>query len=486
MGLTADLTIVGAGPAGYVAALRAAQLGARVVLVEKAELGGCCLNWGCIPTKALLRSVGVQQLAMRAREFGLSVADCRADFPRAKERAERAVRQLRSSLELLMRQKNITVVRGSARIAGGQQTMVALNEGGEQRIESRGIVVATGSKPLLPRIPGADGAGILTSDDVLVLEELPSSAVVVGAGPLGLEFGYILAAMGCKVAVLEMESHILPAEDEEMANELAKALRRKGLDIRCNARVVEIADGAAGKRVVYSSGDKAEGAEGPVPSDHPESDRRAATGPVPSAVEGSCVIMAVGRLPCGEGMGLEELGVEMRRATIKVNEKMQTGAAGIYAAGDVIGPPLLAHAASAEGKVAAANALGGDVVMSYKAVPACLYTMPEYASAGLTESAARRNSDIIVGRFPMRALGRAVAEGEREGAVKIVADAESHVILGAQILGPHASELIGEAALAIHLGATCEQVADAVHAHPTFSEAIMEAAGAAIGRALHA
>jgi dihydrolipoamide dehydrogenase len=185
-------------------------------------------------------------------------------------------------------------------------------------------------------------------------------------------------------------------------------------------------------------------------------------------------------------MGLEELGVEMRRATIKVNEKMQTGAAGVYAAGDVIGPPLLAHAASAEGKVAAANALGGDEVMSYKAMPACVYTMPEYASAGLTESAARRNGDIIVGRFPMRALGRAVAEGEREGAVKIVADAESHVILGAQILGPHASELIGEAALAIHLGATCEQVADAVHAHPTFSEAIMEAAGAAIGRALHA
>jgi len=454
--LVADLTVVGAGPAGYVAALRAARLGARVVLVEKAELGGCCLNWGCISTKALLRSVGIQELALRAREFGLSAADYKADFPKAKERADRAVRQLRSSLELLMRQKKIIVVRGSARIAGPKRTIVALKEGGEQEIESRAVIVATGSRPSVPPIPGADKKGVLTSDDVLALQELPSSAVVVGAGPVGLEFGYILTAMGCEIVVLEMESHILPAEDEEVANELAKALHRRGPDIRCNARVMEIADCPAGKRVVYSDGEKR------------------------GEVEAACVIMAVGRLPCGEGLGLEELGVQIRRGTIRVNEKMETGAAGIYAAGDVIGPPLLAHAASAEGRVAAANALGGDEVMSYKAVPACVYTTPEYASVGLTESRARERGDILVGRFPMRALGRAVAEGEREGMVKIVADAESHVILGAQILGPHATELIGEAALAIHLAATCEQVAGAVHAHPTFSEAIMEAAGSAI------
>jgi dihydrolipoamide dehydrogenase len=463
MMIEADVAVIGGGPGGYVAAIRAAQTCASVYLIEKDQLGGCCLNRGCIPAKAMLRSVQVFDLVKRAREFGVEAANATADLARIAQRRDRIVSQLRNSLEGLLELKNVKIVWGKGRLAAQDRIQV---EGPEaQEIKAKAIIVATGAVPARIPVPGADLPGVMTSDELWGVTELPQSMVVVGAGAIGLEFACVFHGLGTKVTVLEMMDQICPAMDCDLANELMRLCKRRGIGVFPSARVKQI------KALEQKPGWKTVTFE----SDGQE-----------KQAEGQIVLLATGRKPYSEGLGLQDVGVQTERGAVEVDAAMKTNVEGIYAIGDVTGLYQLAHAASAQGKVAAANASGGRETMDYTAVPACLYTDPEMGCVGLTDMQAERlGYKIKVGRFPFRACGKAVADGEREGFVKLVSDAETGKVLGVHILGPHASALIAEAVLAVRYGLTAHQVAEAIHAHPTLSEPIGEAAEVALGTPLH-
>jgi len=460
--LSADLVVIGGGPGGYVAAARAAQLGARVALVEARELGGTCLNRGCIPTKSLLRSVEAYELARSgARELGVLVEGVALDWPKALQRKEKVVKQLRAGVEMIMRTHSVQVLAGKGSLLGPTRVRVEAPDG-ETLVEAPRIIIATGSVPARVPIPGADRPGVIDSDQALELDAVPASLVVIGGGAIGLEFAYLFATLGCQVTIVEMLPHLLPAEDEEVAAELTRILRKRGVAVHAPAQVQSISDGPAGHRVTITS----EAGEKRVDCD--------------------LVLQAVGRTPYLEGLGAQELGLEISRRALVVNERMETSIPGLYAIGDAVGGMLLAHVASAEGKVAAANALGGRETMCYDAVPACLYTSPEAASVGLTEAAATdRGLACRVARTNFRAIGKAVALGERDGFVKMVAEAGSGRLLGVQIIGPHATDLVAEAALAVATGTTAATLAGIIHAHPTLAESLMECAAGVLGRAVH-
>lgn len=459
--LSADLTIIGGGPGGYVAAIRAAQLGAQVALVEMDQVGGCCLNRGCIPTKALLRSTEALSLAQSGKEFGFEVSSVVANFAQMQQRSQRVVQQLVKGVEYLLKQRQVTLVRGKGRFL--ERDVVSVDTGeGEQIVRAPKTVIATGSVPAMVPIPGADGAGVITSDDAVQLTEAPRSLAVIGAGAVGTEWAVIFADLGAKVTVLEMMAHVLPLEDAEVAGELARGLRKRKIDVFCPAKVTEIRDAERGKEIEFSYKEETK------------------------SVVAEKVLMAVGRTPYTEGLGIEELGVEMDRRAIKANERLETSVSGIYAIGDVTGGILLAHVASQEGKVAVANALGQDAVMDYRAIPGCVFTRPEVASVGLTEDAAREQGhEVKVGKFPFRASGKAQTLGERDGLVKVVADAKSEVVLGVQMCGPHVTELLPEAVLAVQHEMTVSQIAETIHAHPTLSEVTWEAVEDVLGMAIH-
>ncbi|MFB3879971.1 MAG: dihydrolipoyl dehydrogenase [Armatimonadota bacterium] len=455
------IAVLGGGPGGYVAAIRARQLGAEVTLVEMAALGGTCLNRGCIPSKALLRSAELAMLGRRLGEFGIEAEFRGVNWPQVMARKDQVVDQVVKGVEYLMKQHAICVVKGKGRLADAR-TIVVEKADGEERVSADAVIVATGSIPARLPLPGFDGPGALTSDELLNIEAAPESLVIVGAGYVGVEFADVLNAMGSKVAIIEMLPQIVPTEDPEMAAELARVFRRRRIEVHTNAQVRELVT-RGGKQVVrYTEG----GAE--------------------REAEADVVLCAVGRWPNTEGIGLEELGVEKDRRAIKVNARMETNVPGVYACGDAIGGVMLAHVASAEGRVAAANAMGQSIEMDYRAIPSVTFTHPEIGSTGLTEARAReRGHEVKVGKFFFRGAGKAVAEGSREGLVKIVADAKTDVVLGGQICGPHATDLIHELVLAVQTGVTAEQVADMVHAHPTLTEPIMEAAEDVNGRAIH-
>ena len=457
----ADLAILGAGPGGYVAAIRAAQLGARVALIEMNELGGCCLNRGCIPTKALLRSAELFTQIQRAKDYGISAGEVTPDFAAMMTRKERVVKQLRSGVEFLMKQNKITVVQGKGRLTSPTTIEVEGANGGQQ-VSAPRLVIATGSFPTRVPIPGADAPEVITSDDAVKLDSLPRSVAVIGGGAIGLEFGYIFRSLGATVTVIEMLNHILPLEDEEAVGELTRALKKQGIAIHAPAKVTEIAAGTDGRLAKFEAGGKTQ------------------------EVTVEQVLMAVGRTPWVMDIGLEQVGVELAGRAIKANESMETSVPGIYAIGDATGGALLAHKASAEGKVAVENALGHQAKMSYRAIPNCLYTAPELASVGLSEKrASELGHEVKVGRFPFRASGKALAYGEREGLCKVVVEAGKSTLLGVQIVGPHATDLIAEAGLAVEHQMTAQQLFHTVHAHPTLAEVIMEAAEDALGQAIH-
>lgn len=458
-----NMVIIGGGPGGYVAAIRAAQLGGKVTLIEKDELGGTCLNRGCIPTKAMLRAAELLDLMETSKDFGIHTGEISVDFAKILARKDRAVKTLVSGVSGLMKSNGVEVIKGKARLISPKEIEVLDEKQQKVVYQAKKIILATGSISADLPIPGAKIPGVINSDEALQLTKVPESMVIIGGGPIGLEFGTIFAKLGTKVTILEMLPQILPGEDAEVASSLDKSLRSSKIQILTNSQVKGIFEGSAGKKKVVAT-----------------------TGEGEKAFEAQYVLMAVGRRPNIEGLGLEEAGVHFTPKGVEVNEKMETNVSDVYAIGDVTGQWLLAHFASAQGGVAAENAMGQEVRMDRRHVPRCVYTLPEVASVGLTEKQAKdAGYELKVGKFPFAANGKATIIGERNGFVKIVAGAEYGEILGVHIFGPQATDLIAEGVLAMHLEATALDMARSIHPHPTLSEAMMEAALDVEGVAVH-
>jgi len=459
-----DVLVIGGGPGGYVAAIRASQLGLKVGLVEKERLGGICLNWGCIPTKALLRNAELAHiLTKRAKDFGISYDNLRLDYKAAVKRSRRVSERLVKGVEFLMRKNKITVHRGTAKLLSPTDVRVRDAEGRNTVLKARNVILATGARPR--SIPGVDidGQRVVSYRQAIVQENLPASVIVIGAGPIGVEFAYVWHNYGVQVTILEMLPHLLPLEDEEVSIELEKAFRREGLRFHTNARVEHITLTDDGVQVEVQQEGKT------------------------LALEAEQVLMAIGVRPNTENLGLEDIGVRVERGAIVIDEGMRTNVPGVYAIGDVTGKMPLAHVASAQGIVAAETIAGVEtVVLEYEMMPRAVYCQPQVASFGLTEKQAReRGYEIRVGKFPFQANGKALGLGESRGFVKIIADAKYGEILGAHLIGPEVTELLPELTLARAWELTPEEIARNVHAHPTLSETLMEAAHAWSGHAIH-
>ncbi len=456
--ISADIGILGGGPAGYVAAIRAAQLGAEVVLIEEKELGGVCLNIGCIPTKALLKTAKTATVIKRSKEFGIKSRMDSINWDVAVNRKDRVVKSLNSGLEQLLGARGVTVLKGKGTVLSDKKFLVQTDEE-EIQINCEKMILTTGAVPLLPNIKGIDLNGVITSNEALSLDVLPESIVIIGAGVIGLEFAAMLHSSGVKVTIIELQDRILPNEDSEIATELLKIMKRQGVSFKLSASVVEIQQTEDGLAVTYTVGEKV------------------------SIQSCEKVLVAVGRKLNSDAF--QNLSLHIEKGAVIVDANMETNIKGIYAAGDLVGGKLLAHLAFMEGKVAAENALGISSKVNYSAVPACIYTNPEIASVGMTEEEAKQTGMAVkVGRFNFRNNGRALTLGEREGFVKVVAD-QNNTIIGGQILGANASEMISELTLAITLKAKANDLADMIHPHPSLGEAIWEACGDLLGRAIH-
>lgn len=460
-----DVAIVGGGPGGYVAAIRARQLGARVALIEMDRIGGTCLNRGCIPTKAMVSQAELYvHLREHAPEWGIVLpGEPQIDFAQFMRRKDEVTETLVSGVEGLIAGHGITLFKGRGRVLSPNKVRV----NGETEVACGKVIIATGSVPARLPIPGADLPGVITSDELFKITHLPQSMVVIGGSVVGMEFASIFTALGTKVTVLEKFT-MLKDFDVQLAKRYSSLLGRRGAGLFPEVDVQQVLQTDEGRlRVEYEDKGK----------------RRCA--------EGEIVLLSVGRSPYTEGLGLQELGIEMNGRFVKVNRRMETSIAGIYAVGDVVPGPQLAHVASYEGEVAAENALGHRREADYRAVPACLFTMPEMASVGLTSSDVKQMGiDAVVERFPFNVNGRALAIGEPEGQIRMIceraAEGRGGKILGVHIMGAHASDLIAEAALAVQMGLTAQELADTIHAHPTLPEVVMEAAkAAAYGEAIH-
>jgi len=457
-----DAVIIGGGPGGYVAAIKAAHLGLKVVLVEKDKLGGVCLNKGCIPTKALISTVEVLNHIQRAEEFGIQVKDYSFDFPDIMKRKDLIIGRLSSGVERLMKSNQVRVARGEGQIIELGKVEVTDTTGQKEVIKTRNIIIATGSSVMKLPIPGLDLEGVITSDEALSLRELPSKMIIIGGGAVGIEFAGIFKALGVEVTVVEILPRILLPIDEEIARRLTQLLKKGGIEILTDCKVKRIKKNNQNLEVLVSTTDGEK------------------------KLEAEKVLLAVGRVPELGNINVQRLGIKLDRKALKVDEKMRTNIPGIYAVGDVVGKIMLAHVASQEGIVAAENISGKEVLMDYRAVPNCVFSMPEVASVGLTEEVARKeNSNIKVSKFPFIANGKALGMGETEGMVKIIANGDSLELLGMHILGAHASDLIAEGALALSLEATAEEIVNTIHAHPTLAETIAEAVEGITGKPIH-
>jgi dihydrolipoamide dehydrogenase len=458
-----DAVVVGSGPGGYVAAIRAAQLGQRVAVVEADRPGGICLNWGCIPTKALLRNAEVLQLFHRAGEFGVTLDGLRADYGVAHARSRQVAERMSKGVEFLFRKNKIALVPGRGELVAPGAVRVQAADGSPRTLEARAVILATGAAP--KSLPGVsiDGTRVISSDEALRLDRLPPSVIVIGAGAVGVEFADVFASYGVQVTVVEALPRLLPIEDEEISRHLARSFAKRKIDVRAGAKVQTVRPGRDGVAVEIEHEGQA------------------------ARLEAAVVLMAVGRGAQSAGLGLDALGVAMDRGFVRVSPGMETSVPGLYAIGDLAGPPLLAHKASAEG-LAAAEALAGQPArpVDYRAIPSCTYCHPQVASLGLTEAQAKADGRAVkVGRYMFLANGKAQALAEPEGLVKVVAAAETGEILGVHILGAEATELIAEFGLGKTLEATVEEVGHTIHAHPTMAEAVMEAALDAMGQAIH-
>ncbi len=458
-----DLVVIGSGPGGYVGAIRAAQLGMKIAIVERDRLGGVCLNWGCIPTKALLRNAEIIALLRRGEEFGFSFENLRVDFSVAVKRSEQAARKLSKGVEYLMKKNKVTVVAGEGKLAGNGQVRVA-KDGKVTELHAARILLATGSRPReIPGVP-IDGKRIITSTEALSLAQVPRSLLIIGAGAVGVEFADVYHAYGAEVILIEMLPRLLPVEDAEISNFLEKVFAKRGITIRTGTKVEAVTVKGEQVRLRLSKEGRTE------------------------EITGDVGLVAIGRIPNIEALGIEGLGVRVGRGSfIEVGDRFETSVPGIYAIGDVIGGPLLAHKAMAEAIVAVEAMAGqnGRRIDPSK-IPNCTYCSPQVASVGLTEEQAKeKGRQVKVGRFSFQASGKAVALGDTEGFVKVVADAEYGEILGLHIIGPEATEMIAEATMARTLEASLDEVHHSIHAHPTLSETVAEACLAALGRPIH-
>jgi len=458
-----DVVVVGTGPGGYVSAIRCAQLGLSVAAVEDDRPGGVCLNWGCIPTKALLRSAEVVSLFGRAAEFGITVGEWKADYAQAIQRSRRVADRMAKGIEFLFRKNKITLLRGRGALTGQKLVQVAGQDGVQSLEAGRAVILATGSEPR--SLPGVtiDEKAVISSTGALRNETKPASLLVIGAGAVGLEFADIYTAYGVEVTVLEALPRVLPIEDEEVSTQVARLLTRRGITLRTGVSVKAVTAGAGGVSVEMEAEGKLE------------------------TLRAEQVLVAVGRAARTRGLGLDALGISMERGFVKVSPTMEASVKGIYAIGDIAGNQLLAHKAMAEGVVAAEAIAGLEPrPVDYGNVPSCTYCRPQVASLGQSEARARASGrEIAVGRFPFMANGKAVAMGEAEGFLKVVADKGSGELLGVHIVGPEATEIIHEFAVGRTLEATLEDIVHTIHAHPTLSEAALEATLAALGQAIH-
>jgi len=461
-----DVTIIGSGPGGYVAAIRAAQLGLKVAIIEKDKrLGGTCTLRGCIPTKQLLMSAHVYEQMQHAADFGVEATGIQLAFANVQKRKERVVMKNSKGIEYLMKKNKITTFNGTGKLSLPGKIEVTLGDGKKETVNTKNIIIATGS--VVRPIPGfeTDGERVVNSDHILELKEVPKSLIVMGAGAVGVEFASVYSRFGAETTIVELLPRLVPLEDEEVSKELEKSFRKRGLKSQVDTKLEKLERTDQGV-VVTGKTSKGEAVK----------------------LEAEMLLVAVGRMPYTEGLGLEGTKIKVEKGFIQVDEFQQTAEKGVYAIGDVVPTPLLAHLASKEGTVAAEHIAGDKHVrpINLRLVPNCTYCDPEVASVGLTEAKAREMGyEVKLGKFPFSASGKARILGEEEGFVKIVSEAKYDEILGVHIIGPHATELIAEACVAMQLESTSEELGRTMHAHPTVSEAVMEAAEGVHGLTVH-
>ena len=458
-----DVLVIGAGVGGYPAAIRAAQLGARVGIVEKQYIGGTCLNVGCIPSKALLHVAHLYAAFDEMGQMGIEANKPKIDMGIAVAYKDKVVKQLTGGVGQLLKANGVTVFEGTAEMQSPTQVRVTLKDGSTQDLRTSKLILANGSKAARPPFPGIDGRNVIFSDDALTLSAVPSSLVCIGGGVIAVELACMLNAFGTEVTIVEMLPAIIANEDEETRNALARSLTKRGVKIVTGAKVESIEDADGKKRVTATTSDGSK-----------------------ATFDGEYVLVAVGRQANPVGLdALVKAGLKMERGCVVVNEKMETSLPGVYAIGDLVGRTWLAHVAETEGEVAGENATGHEAQMDYNVIPRPIFTFPEIASVGLSEQQAReRNANIKVGKFPWAANGKALTANEAEGFTKVIIG-EYGEILGATIFGPDATNLITEYSLAMRAELTVDEIIATVHPHPTYSEALREAALAAEGRPIH-
>jgi dihydrolipoamide dehydrogenase len=479
-----DVIVIGGGPGGYPAAIRVAQLGGKAVCIDFDNAGGTCLNWGCIPTKTIIGSVAALEQARHAADFGLKLGEVGYDFGALMARKDKVVGQLVGGVEFLFKKNKVRFIKGRGKLIDAHTVEATLDDGKTERVTAGSIILATGSVPMYLPIPGLDGAGadgdvwvdngevkkrkasgtladsaLWTSNEAVSAKEVPGHLAIIGAAVVGTEFAYAYRGLGSEVTMIEIMPQILPTVDAEIAGELTKLLTKSGIKIMTSTKVVGV--DLKERKLKYTS----EKGDGEIAFDK--------------------VLMAVGRRPFTDGLGLEDVGVALNKRAIAVDDFMRTNVPSIYAIGDAAGGGL-AHVATREGEVAAENAMGHSVKMDRRAIPSCVYTEPEVAVTGLTEEQAKAAGyDVKVGKFSFKNLGKAMAINENVGLVKIVSEAKYGEILGAHIIGPHATDIIHEICVSIKLESTVDELMHTIHAHPTLSEAVMEAAQDVKGESVH-
>lgn len=454
------IAVIGGGPGGYVAAIKAAMLGGDVTVIEKKKVGGTCLNVGCIPTKALLASSSMLMNIKEAKNFGINIdGKVNADFSAVMSRKDKIVDQLISGIEFLFDKRGINLVNGFGKLIDKNTIEVTKEDGEIEIIKADKIILANGSVPIVPPMFPYDKKRIITSDEVLGLSELPESMLIIGGGVIGCEIGQFFSTLGTEVTIVQRGEQLLPFEDKDVVKQLQRQFKKDKIKVLLNSGVDSCE--VVGDEVVSTLSDG-------------------------KKVNTQYVLVAIGRRPNIENSGIEELGIELNRGKIVVNENLETSVEGIYAIGDLINTPMLAHVASKEGIIAVENAFGKSKTVDYTAVPRCVYTEPEVAAVGKTQKQLDAEGvEYNVGQFEFRGLGKAQAIGYTQGFIKVLADSEDKIV-GASVVGPHATDLLTELSLAVHLGLTVEQVGDVIHAHPTLSEGLMEALHDVHGECVHA
>lgn len=454
------IVILGGGPGGYVAAIRAAQLGAKVALIEKEELGGTCLNRGCIPTKALVASAEIVHNLKKSQEYGITYDGMKIDFSKMMERKDQIVGRLVAGIHFLIKKNKITLFNGTGRLVSQNQLEITKSDGSREEISAENVIIATGSEPALITSLGYDGETVITSNEALTLKQIPQSILIIGGGVIGCEFACIFTELGTEVTIVDIMPSILPGVDQDIAKSMQSLFKRRKIKVKTKAKIQAILKNPGQVTAVLESGEE---------------------------ISAEIVLISIGRTLNSSGIGVDEVGVELgAKGEIRVDSTLKTNIPGIYAIGDVTNKIQLAHVASAQGITAVENIMGAEIEMNYDIVPSCIFTSPEVAFVGLSSQQAEKlGIPFKTGKFPLMALGKAQAAGETDGFVKIIAEPKTNKILGVHIMGSHATDLIAEATLAMQLGATVSQLAETIHAHPTIAEAMMEAAEAVNDRCIH-